>query len=136
MALAQFLNVPLVTLSAQNFYPWIEDEVGSPTSTATHPHILSSLLEINSFWSRLRNTIENLVIKYKFYYYTDDEQTEIMRKYISADLPRVRELPKGSILTLINTHYSFNGVKPTTQSLIEVGGLHISQDDTAFTPVR
>ncbi|XP_051160808.1 uncharacterized protein LOC127281235 [Leptopilina boulardi] len=134
MAIGHFLNIPVITLSAQTLYPWVENTIGNPSTAATHPNIISSLVEINSFWDRLQNIIEKHVLIYKFHYYTDKIQTELIRKYISADLPNVEELTKNSILTLINTHFSFNGIKPMTPALIEVGGLHILQDDTKFTP--
>lgn len=136
MGLGHYLNIPVITLSAQTLYPWVEDAIGNPSSAAIYPIILSSLVEINSFWDRLQNVVEELVMKYKFYYYTEKIQTNIIRKYISADLPTVSELAKSPILTLSNTYFSFNGIRPFTSSLIEVGGLHILQDDTVLTSVR
>ncbi|XP_043483364.1 UDP-glucosyltransferase 2-like isoform X2 [Leptopilina heterotoma] len=134
MGLAHFLNIPLVTLSAQNLYPWVEDAIGYPSSSATHPTILSSLLAINFFWVRLQNTLEKLTMQYKLHYSTDKIQTELIRKYINRDLPTVSELAESSLLTLSNTHFSFYGVKSTIPALVEVGGLHILQDETKLTP--
>ncbi|XP_043473286.1 UDP-glucosyltransferase 2-like [Leptopilina heterotoma] len=134
MGLAQLLNIPLVTLSAQNLYPWVEDAIGYPSPTATHPITLSSLLEINSFWDRLRNTIEKLTGQYELYYNTEKIQTELIRKHISRDLPTVSELLENSVLTLSNTHFSFNGIKNTIPALVEVGGLHILQEETMLIP--
>ncbi|XP_043483368.1 UDP-glucosyltransferase 2-like [Leptopilina heterotoma] len=134
MGLGHYLNIPVIILSAQTLYPWVEDAIGNPSSAAIYPVILSSLVEINSFWDRLQNVVEELVLKYKFYHYTEKIQTNIIRKYISADLPTVSELSKSPILTLSNTYFSFNGIRPFTSSLIEVGGLHILQDDNVLTP--
>lgn len=40
-------------------------------------------------------------------------------------MPYLGELAKTTSLMLVNTHYSLNGVRPNTPSVIEVGGLHI-----------
>ena len=41
------------------------------------------------------------------------------------EMPYLGDLAKNTSLMLVNTHYSLNGVRPNTPSVIEVGGLHI-----------
>ncbi|KAK0072674.1 hypothetical protein PV326_014217, partial [Microctonus aethiopoides] len=47
-----------------------------------------------------------------------------------SDAPNVRELEQDLALVLINSHLSITGVKPITPAHVEVGGLHIQDDDS------
>lgn len=42
-------------------------------------------------------------------------------------MPYLGELIKETSMMFVNTHYSLSGSKPTSQSVIEIGGIHIKE---------
>lgn len=114
---------------------WANDALGNPNSAATIPNILMDLVEISSFWDRLRNVIQIHQSKYEFYKYTGKVQTDAMRKYLSPDMPDVREIERIVSLTFFNSFYSYNGVKSKTAAAIDIAGIHIEESEIELTSV-
>ena len=135
MGLGPFFNVPIVTATASLEYPWISLHIGNPLSTAFFPTLSASKSEIKTFWDRLQNTVKSLTNIYKFLGVSEN-QSETMRKYLKKDIPTVREVERMVALSIVNTHPIIQGIRPTTPAFIEVGGLHIQEDDSKFTNVR
>ena len=133
--LGPFLNIPLITITASKEFPTISRTVGNPLSTAFSSTHLLGKSEIKTFWNRLSNTILSMYNLYRLYVITED-QTESMREYLSPDLPSIREVEKMVALTIINTHHTIQGVRPTIPAFLEVGGIHIEEDESNFTKVR
>ena len=133
--LGPLLKVPIITVSASLEHSWISQNIGNPLSTAFFPTSMMSKFDMKSFMARLKNTVRSLTDTYKFFS-NSEKQTEMMRKYLSPDIPTVREVEKMVALSLVNTHYSLQGIRPTTPALVEVAGLHIEEDDTNFTTVK
>ncbi|XP_043593244.1 uncharacterized protein LOC122572386 isoform X2 [Bombus pyrosoma] len=52
-----------------------------------------------------------------------------MRKYLAADLQDVGQLERNVSLALVNSHYSFHGIRSLDPAVIEVAGLHIQGDE-------
>lgn len=52
-----------------------------------------------------------------------------MRKYLAADLQNVKQLERNMSLALVNSHYSFHGIRSLTPAVIEVEALHIQGDE-------
>lgn len=42
-------------------------------------------------------------------------------------MPHIRELVKNTSLMFVNSHYSFEGSRPYTPTIIELGGIHIKE---------
>lgn len=54
----------------------------------------------------------------------------ITRKYLKDnDMPHIRELVKNTSLMFVNTHYSFEGSRPNAPTIIELGGIHIKEEE-------
>lgn len=83
---------------------------------------------LDTFFDRVRNLFVNFKETLVFHHYTSD-QTETMRKYLAADLPDVRQLERNVSLALVNSHYSFYGIRFLAPAVIEVGGLHIQGNE-------
>lgn len=114
-------------------YPWSYDYIGSPYNLAYVPHNLLSYSQNMNFWQRMYNFLDNLYSIWMFNRVTA-EQTDIIRKYVKPDSRDIRDLERNISIILVNSHISTNGVKNVNPALIEVGGLHVHDDETVKLP--
>ncbi|KAG7207216.1 hypothetical protein KM043_008894 [Ampulex compressa] len=133
LGIGYLLKVPVVAAVSAMETPYQDEFLGNPCSTSFFPSYFMDEPVLRTFWDRLANAVHNLVKPQLFYYYTSP-QTEITRRYLGEDLPSVRELEKSIGLTLGNTHYAFHGVRPLTNGFVEVGGIHVGEDDSELSP--
>lgn len=91
--------------------------------------------KVETFTDRLQNTVTSNLLMYKFFFYTDEPQTKLMREILSPDMPTVREIERTVALSIVNTHFTVQGIRPLTPAFIEVGGLHIEEDDSSMSKV-
>lgn len=131
--LGDILNVPMVGASSTILYPWINDYIGNPENVAFVGNALSSYKQDLNIWQRTYNFLHTLHLKWKFNSITS-AQTELLRKYVSPDAPDVRELEKKISMILVNSHPSLNGIKDSTPAYIEVGGLHVTEEEEERSP--
>ncbi|XP_048509527.1 UDP-glucosyltransferase 2-like isoform X2 [Athalia rosae] len=59
-------------------------------------------------------------------------QDDLIKKYIGPDALSVEEARKNISLVLVGSHYTLNGPKPLASSVIEVGGLHIEENESTL----
>ena len=130
-AVGHVLNVPIIGASSSALYPWANEYIANPENLAYQPNNLLSFVEDMNFWQRLYNVLHTSYNKWIFRY-ASNVQTEIIRKYISPDLPDIRELEKKISMILVNSHMSLNGIKSTIPALVEVGGLHVQEEGVAL----
>ena len=135
MGLGYVLKVPVITISSTFEFPWAGEAIGNPPSTAFASNIILSKPQISTFWDRVQNTWTYHISNYRFFWYTDEPQTEIMRKYLSPDIPRIREIEKSQALMFVNSYHSLFGVRPTTPACIEIAGIQVEGNVAKFTPV-
>ncbi|XP_057336616.1 UDP-glucosyltransferase 2-like isoform X5 [Microplitis mediator] len=128
MAFGYHLKVPVVGLSSSALYPWSNDMIANPPNLAFVPNNLLEYMEKMNFWQRLYNVVHTYYYRMYFNYYTSS-QNDMIKKYFGDDAPGVRELEHDLALILTNSHLAVNGPRPTTPALVEVGGLHIQDDD-------
>jgi hypothetical protein len=55
---------------------------------------------------------------------------QLSKQHFGPDVPPIAELKKRTSLIIANTHFSLHVAKPTVPALIEVGGLHITENGT------
>ncbi|XP_033228015.1 UDP-glucuronosyltransferase 2B31-like [Belonocnema kinseyi] len=134
IGLGYIFKVPVITVSTHLEVPWTGDGVGSPSATAYYTDGLMRTFTVSTFWERLQNTLHSQINKFRYFMYTEKAQTEAMRKYLSPDIPSVREIERTVALTLVNSYFNPFGIKPSTPGLIEIGGIHIEEDDSKLTP--
>ncbi|XP_033212469.1 UDP-glucuronosyltransferase 2B1-like [Belonocnema kinseyi] len=132
IGLGHILNVPIITATPSLEFPWISRQIGNPLSTAFYPNILR-IKKVQTFWDRLQNTVQAHNTIQRFFTFSEESQTEAMRKFLSPDMPNIREVEKTVALSLVNTHHTLQGARPTTPAFIEVAGLHIEEDKSNFT---
>lgn len=128
------LNVPIIGVSSSALYPWANEYIANPENLAYQPNNLLSFMEDMNFWQRLYNVLHTAYNKWIFRS-ASSVQTDIIRKYISPDLPDIRELEKKISMILVNSHMSLNGIKATTPALVEVGGLHVQEEGVELPAV-
>ena len=135
MGLGFVWKVPVITISSTIDLPWAGRTVGNPPSTAFVPYAFSLVADVSTFLDRLQNTLSYYSSKYRFFWYTEIPQTEMMRKYLSPDIPNIREVEKSVALMFINSHCSFFGVRPITPALVEIGGIQVEQNEEILKSV-
>lgn len=128
-----FLNIPIVVLSACLELAPKSIIMGNPQSTAFYPSLYYKRFGIKTFWDRMENTLKSLINSYRYMSYTEN-QSAAMKKHLGPNIPTVREVEKMVSLFFINTFYTLHGVRPIIPEFIEVGGLHIEEDDSTLTP--
>lgn len=133
LAIGHLLKVPIIGVSSAILYPWHHDLIGNPHNLAYAANNLITPPEQMNFWQRTYNFLHATYHELSFYYYSSP-QTEIMRKYLGDDIPDVRTLEKNISMILVNSHISMNGVKSMTPALVEVGGLHVTEEGVELPP--
>lgn len=58
----------------------------------------------------------------------DRMTNKLVRNVLGNDVPSVADLAKETSLLFVNQHYSLNGVRPQTPGLVELGGIHITEE--------
>ncbi|KAG7207637.1 hypothetical protein KM043_009257 [Ampulex compressa] len=133
MAFGWLLNVPVVGMSAVMEWPFLEESLGYPPNQAFYPRLYSSRIGFDSFWEKTWNLV-HVFRERRTVYEESKDQNDIIRKYISKDVPEVDKLAKNVALVLMNTHHSFHGSRPHPRLVVEVGGLHIEEDSSKMSP--
>jgi len=114
-------------------YPWLNELVAQPENLAFVPNNCLAFNTPMNFWQRTYNVLHTFYYKIYFYYLTKP-QDDIVRKYFGPNLPSVWKMKPA--LVLINSHIVLNGIQPLTPAVVQVGGIHIRDDDTPLSPVR
>lgn len=66
--------------------------------------------------------------------YYMNQQAVYVKKFFNIDAD-ISELYQDIAAILVNSHHSINGIRPMTNGVIEVGGLHINENSDPLTPV-
>ncbi|XP_078047528.1 UDP-glucosyltransferase 2 isoform X2 [Augochlora pura] len=132
-AIGHLLKVPIIGVASAILYPWHHDLIGNPHNLAYAANNLITLPENMNFWQRTYNFLHSTYHELNFLHYSKP-QTEIARKYLGDDIPDVRTLEKNLSMILVNSHLSMNGIKAMTPALIEVGGLHVTEEGVELSP--
>ncbi|XP_071554845.1 UDP-glucosyltransferase 2 [Temnothorax nylanderi] len=132
--IAHILKVPLIGVSTTSLYPWLPPLIAQPESLAFVPSNVLSFNGRMNFWQRLYNSVRTFCDKWYFNYLTRREQDRIIREHFGPDMPSVRELERKLSLILINSHIALNGIQPKTPAAVDVGGLHVQDEDQTLQP--
>ncbi|XP_051167674.1 UDP-glycosyltransferase UGT4-like isoform X2 [Leptopilina boulardi] len=104
------LKVPLVVVSALKEFLWFDEILGNPMSNAYTANTETKNSRIVTFWDRVKNHFWAHYNNYRFFKNTEENQTVSMRKYLSPDIPSIREIEKKASLLLVNAYQSFFGI--------------------------
>ena len=130
----QLLKAPVAIIISSMQMSFVDDIMGNPTSYAFLSGFYNDNAVVDTFFDRLWNFLINYKNALIFEHYTA-EQTDMMKKYLGLpNIPDVRELEKTVSLAIVNSHYSYYGIRPVTPAVIEVGGLHVEADKSKLSP--
>ena len=134
MAFGRHLNIPIVGIATSSPLDWFYEPLGINFDTAVMTGLWSGYSLPMDFWQRLGNTMYHYWVMARYYYYIR-QQDEIIEKYFGPGYPSASELLKDLDLLLVNEHYSLDGIKSMTPSMVPVGGLDIFDDGTKLSSV-
>ncbi|XP_059470209.1 UDP-glycosyltransferase UGT5-like [Neocloeon triangulifer] len=124
-AFAQHFKAPLILISSFGGYPWQNYAVGNPYNPAYATNNLLEFSDRKTFWERFVNTIYNHYWDFAADLYYYPRQNQLARDFFGPGLPSVKELRKTASLSMTNSHFSTNYVRPLVPAFIEVGGMHV-----------
>ncbi|XP_031829088.2 UDP-glucosyltransferase 2 [Nomia melanderi] len=133
LAFGRHLNVPIVGVVTAPFTDWLHVPAGNSYNPAVTPSIFSSYPERMDFWQRLMNTVMVIKIGTTINGKLEVQQRSYVKNHFNLDVS-MEDLIKDVSLYLVNSHHSLNGVKPSVPSIIEVGGLHVSEKADPNSP--
>lgn len=134
LGLGALLNAPVAIVLSNLETSYIDSFMGNPFNFAFFSGASLDNVVLNTFFDRVWNLVLNYKDALTFYHYTSD-QTDLMRRYLGRDLPDVRQLERNVTLALVNSHYSFHGIRSFAPAVIEVGGLHVQDEEIPLPPV-
>lgn len=127
-------NVPVVGIITTFIFPYNQHYIGNPLNLALSSNNLRVYKEKMNFWDRLYNFVMTHYAIYEFYSEAN-KQDAVIKKYLGSSIPHYTELEKSVSLLLSNSHHSLHGVLPKVPSLIQIGGIHITDDNSTIDPV-
>ncbi|XP_041987992.1 UDP-glucosyltransferase 2-like [Aricia agestis] len=117
-------GVPSVGLMSSALLPWSHSRVGASDNPSYVPGMTLPFTDQMSFYER---TVNTFILFFYIYWYEIEirwkEQKLLEGKF--GRLPPLEEIAKNTSVVLVNTHYSWNGVRILPPSVVEVGGLHL-----------
>lgn len=132
LAFGRHLKVPMVGTVCSTLHDWINYQTGNPLNTAFVPSLFSAFGTNMTFWQRLTNTLLSNFVSVQIEYFTS-YQRESVKNNFGIDVP-IADLYKDMSLVLVNSHHSLHGVRPMTNQIIEVGGLHVTDEGDSLSP--
>ncbi|EZA50408.1 UDP-glucuronosyltransferase 2C1 [Ooceraea biroi] len=129
-AIAHLLNIPVIGVSTTSMYPWLHELIAQPENLAFIPNNCGNVNFSMNLWQRIYNVFSFLYCKLYFHYLTIP-QDDMVRKYLGPNLPSIRNM--NPALVLINSHIALNGILPMTPALVQIGGIHIREDDSPLS---
>lgn len=125
--LAHILKAPVIALSSCAQMPWHYERMGNPQTPSLTPALFMGYSDQMSFRERLSNWIAHYGMKALYYTFADTDANAIVKKYLGEGIPDVRQLAKETSMYFVNQHFSLSGAKPLPPSVVELGGIHIKE---------
>ncbi|XP_020282468.1 UDP-glucuronosyltransferase-like [Pseudomyrmex gracilis] len=133
LAFGRHLKVPVIGTVTCAFHDWLNEVTGNPECSSYVPSMLSTFSQQMTFKERLLNFLIRNYVSIQLHYYTNP-QVELVKKHFGIDVPHIKDLYNDVALYLVNSHHTLNGIRPMTNNVIEVGGLHLKDSDSPLSP--
>ncbi|KYN31800.1 UDP-glucuronosyltransferase 1-9 [Trachymyrmex septentrionalis] len=133
MAFGRHLKVPMVGTVASAFHDWLSEMSANPMNPSYIPSLFTEHNQDMNFKERLTNFLLMHYLSWEFHYYTN-KQLKLVNEHFGMNLPHITDLYNDVSLYLVNSHHSLNGIRPMTTNVIEVGGLHLSDEGDPLSP--
>lgn len=122
------MAIPFVSISSCALMPWHYDRIGLPDIPSYLGSEFSGFSHKMTFSERMNNWISINAFK-RLYRLRQLEDNELIRQKYGEGLPDVQEIAQNVSLMLVNHHFSFGGPRPLVPQVIEIGGVHIKDND-------
>lgn len=128
-------SAPVIGLSSCALMPWHYERMGVPQTPSLTPSLFMGYSDKMTFQQRLSNWIGHYGMKALYYMLTDTDSNAAVKKYLGDGIPDVRSLAKKTSMFFVNQHYSLSGAKNLPPAVLELGGIHI-KDQQPLDQVR
>jgi hypothetical protein len=127
LLLAEVFDVPFIYLNCFAPSPWLLYAIGSPLALDHFPNPAGTRDKMN-FWQRTFNTATSVFAVYYHRLLVLPVIDRVASRVLGINnFSSVAEIENRYLsLLLANTHFSINFQLPTSPSVVEVGGLHLS----------
>ncbi|KAL7735229.1 hypothetical protein ACLKA6_016138 [Drosophila palustris] len=128
LALAYKYNIPIVTTSTLGYENHMSQMMGLITPWSFVPHGFMPFTDRMSFLERLSNSYASLyedLDRYWNYFPKMDKITEQYFGNVLAEVPKVKFMETQISVMLLNSHAPLTTSRPTVDSMVPVGGMHI-----------
>ncbi|KAF7998051.1 hypothetical protein HCN44_009449 [Aphidius gifuensis] len=135
LAFGRHFDAPVVGVVTCKQLDWLYQPFGNPVNTAYFKSLFSSTSEQMTFIERLKNTLifNNVVLQTDYYM---EHQCYHVEKFFNIKLSSIKELYNDVGVVLFNSHYSINDVKEVVPAFVDIGGIHVNQNQTLSKDVR
>lgn len=124
LGFAYKFKVPWISIVTSMPQPWSYDRVNNIENPSYTTHIFSQHAGKMDFKQRLANTVDFVFSKLAYAYYNYYSE-KVARRFFGEDLPPLNSLVKNTSMIFVNSYSVFNGVRPNTPQVIEIGGIHM-----------
>ncbi|XP_014479946.1 PREDICTED: UDP-glucuronosyltransferase 2B15-like isoform X2 [Dinoponera quadriceps] len=132
LAFGRHLNVPIVGLVNINFPDWLNKLHSDLFNPSYMPSFISPFGQQMNFKERMHNFFMAHLTFAEFLYLTSF-QMEDVEKNFGIKNATVIDLHNDISLYLVDSHISLYGIKPLTPAVVDVGGLHIKNDNVTLS---
>lgn len=111
---------------------WLYLPFGNPVNTAYFKSLFSQSSEQMTFIERLKNTLTFNNVIFQTNYYMEHQRYHV-EKFFNIKLSSIQELYDDVGIVLFNSHYSINDIKEVVPAFVDIGGIHVNQNQTLST---
>lgn len=136
--LAHKYNAPLILLSTYGSVVRHHIVTRNPLQLATLPFEFTEIRNPMSFLGRLRNFYFTFYEYFWWRFWFLRKQEELMYKYVPnlpQPVPSLFDVQKNVSLVLMNSHFSFDNVAAFLPNLVEIGGIHLTENVVPLSEV-
>lgn len=120
-------KAPTIGLSSHILMPWANARLSNDHNPSYVPTIFLGCAPNMNFMERLMNYAYSKFFNFGFEVFYNRPMQKLVEASFGPNVPDLNSIAKNMSAILVNTHYSLQGAKPHLPSIVEIGGLHISE---------
>ncbi|KAF6206589.1 hypothetical protein GE061_017823 [Apolygus lucorum] len=124
LAFAHRFRAPYISISPCPLLPWAHGRVGNEANPAFVPVFFSEFNNNMDIVSRAMNALYYAASNF-YYDQIMDAESEKLMKRLFPGYPPLRSIAEDVSLILVNTHGSLHRPPPSSQRVVQVGGMHV-----------
>lgn len=135
LAVAYKLHAPTIGITTHILMPWTYSRLGAPNNPAYVPNRVIGYGTKPHLWNKIKSAVINFGMNLYYTYVTQTIDQEIVNK-VYPDIPLLEELGKDMSMIMINQYFPLTGPRLYSSNVVEVGGMHIKENDQIENMVR